>query len=372
MPRERAREASLVAILAARSQVEADLRALQSRARIGFRPGPRERARAPDPGPRRRSERPLAQLLGARDRRRSALPRHEARARFRSSWRREVRQLLSPLVNELKRATSRPREIDRLRTEIADLGGSIEDDRRSPRAARHPPRGDPGTRARRSPRERAKGLGRRRSAIEAALAGHSAEARPTCRREPLGRGVRAGGIPGVLQEPRPQSLARLPRDGGLLLRAAATARIPCSAAAIRRAGVDVRRARLQPRLHGLHRRRRDARLRDRALPVRRLGAPDPRAAADPRALLGLEAGDSALLVPGGPDPRHGCRARGTAGLAERATLAHGVDRLLLRARQSGARRRPRSGFRSRTSRACARGPTGKTSPGFRRARATSC
>jgi len=33
----------------------------------------------------------------------------------------EVRELLGPLVNELKRATSRPREIDRLRTEIAEL-----------------------------------------------------------------------------------------------------------------------------------------------------------------------------------------------------------------------------------------------------------
>lgn len=33
----------------------------------------------------------------------------------------EIRDLLSPLVNELKRATSRPREIDRLRTEIARL-----------------------------------------------------------------------------------------------------------------------------------------------------------------------------------------------------------------------------------------------------------
>ena len=34
---------------------------------------------------------------------------------------REVRDLLGPLVNELKRATSRPREIDRLRTEISKL-----------------------------------------------------------------------------------------------------------------------------------------------------------------------------------------------------------------------------------------------------------
>lgn len=33
----------------------------------------------------------------------------------------EVRELLGPLVNELKRATSRPREIDRLRTEISEL-----------------------------------------------------------------------------------------------------------------------------------------------------------------------------------------------------------------------------------------------------------
>ncbi len=33
----------------------------------------------------------------------------------------EVRELLGPLVNELKRATSRPREIDRLRTRISEL-----------------------------------------------------------------------------------------------------------------------------------------------------------------------------------------------------------------------------------------------------------
>ncbi len=39
---------------------------------------------------------------------------------------REVRDLLGPLVNELKRATSRPREIDRLRTEISELAsGSV-------------------------------------------------------------------------------------------------------------------------------------------------------------------------------------------------------------------------------------------------------
>lgn len=34
---------------------------------------------------------------------------------------REVRDLLGPLLNELKRATSRPREIDRLRTEITEI-----------------------------------------------------------------------------------------------------------------------------------------------------------------------------------------------------------------------------------------------------------
>jgi len=37
----------------------------------------------------------------------------------------EVRDLLGPLVNELKRATSRPREIDRLRTEISELQDQI-------------------------------------------------------------------------------------------------------------------------------------------------------------------------------------------------------------------------------------------------------
>jgi predicted nucleic acid-binding Zn-ribbon protein len=37
----------------------------------------------------------------------------------------EIRELLGPLVNELKRATSRPREIDRLRTEISALQDRI-------------------------------------------------------------------------------------------------------------------------------------------------------------------------------------------------------------------------------------------------------
>jgi len=40
----------------------------------------------------------------------------------------EVRDLLGPLLNELKRATPRPREIDRLRTDIAQL-----EDRLGPR-----------------------------------------------------------------------------------------------------------------------------------------------------------------------------------------------------------------------------------------------
>ena len=38
----------------------------------------------------------------------------------------EVRQLLGPLINELKRATSRPREMDRLRTEIAQASERLE------------------------------------------------------------------------------------------------------------------------------------------------------------------------------------------------------------------------------------------------------
>ncbi len=38
----------------------------------------------------------------------------------------EVKELLAPLVSELKRATARPREIDRLRTEIGELSGRVD------------------------------------------------------------------------------------------------------------------------------------------------------------------------------------------------------------------------------------------------------
>ena len=126
MPRatRRAREASLVAVLAARRQVEADLRELQLELRSDGARGQeteierRIRDRAADLASLSRSFSELA--TGVDPMSLDATP--EA-SPFELS--REVRVLLSPLINELKRATSRPREIDRLRTEITDLSGQI-------------------------------------------------------------------------------------------------------------------------------------------------------------------------------------------------------------------------------------------------------
>ena len=126
MPRatRRAREASLVAVLAARRQVEADLRELQLELRSDGARGQeteierRIRARAADLASLSRSFSELA--TGVDPMSLDATPESSP---FELS--REVRVLLSPLINELKRATSRPREIDRLRTEITDLVDQI-------------------------------------------------------------------------------------------------------------------------------------------------------------------------------------------------------------------------------------------------------
>ena len=117
-PRQ-SREASLADVLHARQRIESDLRALQqelgseqargreaeieerirtlSRERITLDRSFSELASGIDPASIARDETPADLNLGT-----------------------EVRDLLSPLINELKRATSRPREIDRLRTEIAE------------------------------------------------------------------------------------------------------------------------------------------------------------------------------------------------------------------------------------------------------------
>ncbi|MBY0400123.1 mechanosensitive ion channel [Myxococcota bacterium] len=116
----RAREASLVAVLAARRQVETDLRALQSELRSDAASGreteiqARIQARAEELTSLSRSFSELATGVDPK-----TLDNAPEPVQFELS--RELRVLLAPLLNELKRATSRPREIDRLRTEIADL-----------------------------------------------------------------------------------------------------------------------------------------------------------------------------------------------------------------------------------------------------------
>ena len=116
----REREASLVAVLAARHQVEADLHALQAELQAAAARG-REtelerkiQARAADLTGLSRSFSELATGVDP-----LSLDSDPEPTQFELG--RELRVLLSPLINELKRATSRPREIDRLRTEIADL-----------------------------------------------------------------------------------------------------------------------------------------------------------------------------------------------------------------------------------------------------------
>ncbi len=116
----RARETSLVAILAARGQIESDLRALQTELISDSARGRENelerqiQARVADLTGLSRSFSELATGVDPLSLDTDPEPRPFELAR-------EVRQLLSPLINELKRATSRPREIDRLRTEIADL-----------------------------------------------------------------------------------------------------------------------------------------------------------------------------------------------------------------------------------------------------------
>src|SRR5690606_26515624 len=133
--------------------------------------------------------------------------------------------------------------------------------------------------------------------------------------------------------------ARPARDGKLRLPAAPPPGRDRAPAPLRPPRADLRRPRLPPGLRDRERGRRGRRVRARALPLRRLGAAHPGAAADPRRHLGLEAGAAALLVAGRALPRHGPGTRGAAGRPERPALARAVDLLLLRARQSGVGRR---------------------------------
>jgi len=114
------RETRLKSVLAARAQIEAELRAVQEQ--LGAEAA---RGREQEIEQRIRSlsqdlaelDRNFAELASGVDPRRIA-PQAESSDLNLST---EVRDLLGPLLNELKRATQRPREIDRLRTDIAQL-----------------------------------------------------------------------------------------------------------------------------------------------------------------------------------------------------------------------------------------------------------
>jgi hypothetical protein len=114
-----AREASLAGVLAARQQIEADLYERQEALRSDFARGRETEIES--------EIRALSEKLGSLNRNFSELAAgvdpfsievDQAPAELNLTS--EVRDSLDPLVNELKRATSRPREIDRLRTEIAE------------------------------------------------------------------------------------------------------------------------------------------------------------------------------------------------------------------------------------------------------------
>lgn len=115
----KAREASLVAVLAARRQVESELRALQAELRSDAADGRQseiERRIQERATELRNLARSFSELSTGVDP--DALDDVDEPVPFELA--RELRDLLAPLINEVKRATSRPREIDRLRTEIAD------------------------------------------------------------------------------------------------------------------------------------------------------------------------------------------------------------------------------------------------------------
>lgn len=122
MPRttRRAREASLVAVLVSRRQAEAELRALQAELQSDAARGREsdlERKVRAIAAELERLNRSFSELATGVDP--LSLDAEPEAAPFELA--RELRVLLSPLINELKRATSRPRELDRLRTEIAEL-----------------------------------------------------------------------------------------------------------------------------------------------------------------------------------------------------------------------------------------------------------
>ena len=120
------RESGLAKVLSARSQIETDLRERQEA--LG---SPAARGREAEIGAEIRA---LAEELSTLDRNFSELAAgvdpvsiDDEQERQELNLTNEVRDLLGPLVNELKRATSRPREIDRLRTEIGELGDRLDE-----------------------------------------------------------------------------------------------------------------------------------------------------------------------------------------------------------------------------------------------------
>jgi predicted nucleic acid-binding Zn-ribbon protein len=119
------RETRLKNVLAARARIEDELRAVQEQLGSGA-----ARGREQDIEQRIRNlsedlaelDRNFAELASGVDPQNIA-PRAESSDLNLST---EVRDLLGPLLNELKRATRRPREIDRLRTDIAQLRSRLD------------------------------------------------------------------------------------------------------------------------------------------------------------------------------------------------------------------------------------------------------
>lgn len=115
-----AREASLAGVLAARRQVEAELAEKQDELHTQSARGRETEIEGEIQDLSRQLgelTRSFAELASGVD----PLSVEADRTENDLELGREVRDLIGPLVNELKRATSRPREIDRLRTEISKL-----------------------------------------------------------------------------------------------------------------------------------------------------------------------------------------------------------------------------------------------------------
>ncbi len=118
------REDSLMRVFAARAQIERDLRAMQAKLDSNEARGREQEIEA--------EIRSLAEELARLNRNFSELAAgvdplsiDESPKAAELNLANEVRDLLGPLVSELKRATSRPREIDRLRTQIGELSDRI-------------------------------------------------------------------------------------------------------------------------------------------------------------------------------------------------------------------------------------------------------